>query len=285
MYLKIMIAMLAFAANSVLCRLALVQNHIDPMSFSLFRVSSGAIVLGLLYILFNRPSSSKIKLNWKIKDGFFLALYIITLSVAYVKIDAGVGALLLFGTVQLTMVFYGLLTGEKVNLQKGFGLSLALAGIILLLLPGASAPDFMYSVIMIISGIAWAAYSILGKSSDHPFASTLTNFIVATPLVFAAALFFLKSIHFNAQGVFLALLSGGLTSSGAYILWYSIVKKIDRIAASTVQLSVPCLSIWGGALFIGESISFRIILSSIIVLCGILLVIFAVPKHKIAHGS
>lgn len=280
MYFKITIAMLAFAANSVLCRLALAQNHIDPMSFSLLRVVSGAVVLGILFLLSASQSTTKISLQWRFKDGFFLALYIIALSVAYVKIDAGVGALLLFGTVQLTMVFYGLLNGEKINLQKGSGLILALAGIILLLLPDAHAPDLLYSMVMIISGIAWAAYSISGKNIENSFAGTLTNFIVATPLVLLAALFFFKSMHFNLQGILLALVSGGLTSSGAYILWYSIVKKIDRITASTVQLSVPCLAILGGSLFIGESVSFRVILSSAIVLCGILLVIFAVSKNS-----
>lgn len=280
MLFKIVLAMIAFAANSVLCRLALAQNQIDPMSFSMIRVLSGVVVLSFLFLVTNHKADSRLSLSWNIKNGFFLASYIVAFSLAYVKIDAGVGALLLFGTVQLTMVIYGLLHGEHLNLKRGLGVLLAVIGITILLLPGASAPSVVYSMIMIISGIAWAAYSISGKTAVNPLASTLSNFILAIPFVLIASLFFLQNIHINAQGVILAVLSGGLASSGAYVLWYSILQKIDRIMASTVQLSVPCLAILGGSLFIGETVSLRIILSSIIVLCGILMVIFAVPKIK-----
>ncbi|AWL28451.1 DMT family transporter [Acinetobacter defluvii] len=275
---KIVLAMLAFAANSVLCRLALAQNQIDPMSFSVLRVLSGVIVLSILFVITNYRLNQKLKLNWNIKHGFFLAVYVTAFSLAYVKIDAGVGALILFGTVQLTMVIYGLAHGERLNFKSGSGLLLAVIGIIVLLLPGASAPNLMYSLIMLISGLAWAAYSISGKGSAHPLVSTYSNFIIALPLVLIFSLFFIENIYISSQGIILAFISGGLASSGAYVLWYSILKYIDRITASTVQLSVPCLSIIGGSLFIGEMIGWRIIFSSILVLCGILLVIFSTAK-------
>lgn len=270
MLLKISIAMLAFAANSVLCRLALAEQQIDPMSFSLIRVCSGAAVLLLLYML----SGHKAKIRWNIKNGFFLALYIIAFSLAYLHIDAGVGALLLFGTVQLSMVGYGLCHGEKINMRRGLGLAIAILGILILLLPGAAAPHLGYAAIMVLSGIGWAMYSIAGKNMQNPLASTLANFVIAIPFVLLAYIAFYPQSFVHIQGIFLALLSGGLASSGAYVLWYSIVKQIDRVTASSVQLSVPCLAILGGVLFIGETLSWRIIISAVIVLVGIALVVF-----------
>ncbi|OTG71551.1 EamA family transporter [Acinetobacter sp. ANC 4169] len=270
MLLKISIAMLAFAANSVLCRLALAEQQIDPMSFSLIRVCSGAAVLLLLYML----SGHKTKIRWNIKNGFFLALYIIAFSLAYLHIDAGVGALLLFGTVQLSMVGYGLCHGEKINMRRSLGLAIAILGILILLLPGASAPHLGYAAIMVLSGIGWAMYSIAGKNMQNPLASTLANFVIAIPFVLLAYIAFYPQSFVHIQGILLALLSGGLASSGAYVLWYSIVKQIDRVTASSVQLSVPCLAILGGVLFIGETLSWRIIISAVIVLVGIALVVF-----------
>lgn len=276
MFLKIAIAMIAFAANSVLCRLALAGEQIDPMSFSLIRVLSGVAVLFVLYLLYQKKNHlNQDKLEWSFKNGLFLATYIVAFSLAYLKIDAGVGALLLFGTVQISMIIYGIFHGESINLKRGLGLVIALSGIIFLLLPGANTPNLFYAAIMVLSGLAWAGYSISGKSMRNPLLSTFANFVVATPLILCAFLFFKQDIFLFKKGVILAILSGGLASSGAYVLWYSIVKKIDRITASTVQLSVPCLAIIGGTLFIGELLSLRIIMSTIAVLFGIILVIFS----------
>lgn len=274
MLLKICLAMLAFAANSILCRFALVEQQIDPMSFSLLRVGSGVVVLWLLY-QFSIHKQHKEKIEWSIKNGFFLALYMIAFSLAYLHIDAGVGALLLFGTVQICMVAYGLFHGETINLQRGAGLGIAIFGILVLLLPGATAPHLFYAALMILSGIGWALYSIAGKNMRNPLASTLANFVLAIPFVLLAYFAFYPQSFMKPTGVLLALLSGGLASSGAYVLWYAIVKRIDRVTASTVQLSVPCLAILGGAWFIGEALSFRILLSTSIVLAGIGLVIWA----------
>ena len=274
MLLKICIAMIAFAANSVLCRLALAQHQIDPMSFSLIRVCSGAAVLLILYVL----SAHKTKIEWSIKNGFFLALYIVAFSLANLHIDAGVGALLLFGTVQLSMVGYGLCHGEKINLRRGVGLAIAIIGILILLLPGASAPNLIYAGMMVLSGIGWAMYSIAGKNMQNPLASSLANFVLAIPFVLLAYIALYSQSFAQPKGIILAMLSGGLASSGAYVLWYAIVKQIDRVTASSVQLSVPCLAIIGGALFIGEPLSWRIIISAAIVLAGIGLVIWASAK-------
>ena len=274
MFLKISLAMIAFAANSVLCRLALADRLIDPISFSLIRVSSGAVVLLILWLL----STRRVKIEWNIKNSIFLAVYILAFSYAYIKIDAGVGALLLFGTVQLSMIFYGIFHGEKLTLKRGLGVGIALVGIIILLLPGASTPSLFYSLIMGISGLAWAAYSISGKTMNNPLSSTLANFLLAVPIVLIASSLFQQDTVMTNKGIILAIISGGLTSSGAYVLWYSILKHIDRITASTVQLSVPCLAILGGSLFIGEPVGLRVIFSTVIVLLGIILVIFSVKK-------
>ncbi len=277
MYLKIMIAMLAFAANSVLCRFALVGQQIDSMSFSLIRVSSGAIVLSVLYFL----NSKKSPIEWNVKNAIFLAVYMIAFSIAYIKIDAGVGALLLFGTVQISMILYGILHGESMSFRRTLGLAIALTGIVILLLPGASAPNLYYAAMMVISGLAWAAYSISGKTMKNPLSSTFANFVLAVPIVIIALFVIPHQTFMSSKGVILAVLSGGLASSGAYVLWYSIVKQIDRITASTVQLSVPCFAIIGGTLFIGEMLNIRVIISTILVLFGIILVIFASRKQVI----
>ena len=274
MFLKISLAMIAFAANSVLCRLALADRLIDPISFSLIRVSSGAVVLLILWLL----STRRVKIEWNIKNSIFLAVYILAFSYAYIKIDAGVGALILFGTVQLSMIFYGIFHGEKLTLKRGLGVGITLVGIIILLLPGASTPSLFYSLIMGISGLAWAAYSISGKTMNNPLSSTLANFLLAVPIVLIASSLFQQDTVMTNKGIILAIISGGLTSSGAYVLWYSIVKHIDRITASTVQLSVPCLAILGGSLFIGEPVGLRVIFSTVVVLLGIILVIFSVKK-------
>lgn len=268
--------MIAFAANSVLCRLALAGHEIDPLSFSVIRICSGAGVLLTLWLLIQRRQL----IQWHLNSALALAIYIVAFSYAYLKIDAGVGALLLFGTVQLTMVFYAVFHGEKLNLKRGLGLMMAFTGIIILLLPGASAPSLSYSIIMMISGLAWAAYSILGKNMQNPLSGSVGNFLLAIPLVMVAYFVLHQDTMITPQGVALAVLSGGVTSGGAYVLWYSIVKRIDRIDASTVQLSVPCLAILGGSLFIGETIGLRIVLSTVIVLLGIFLVIYA-GKHGV----
>jgi len=275
MLFRIALVMGAFAANSVLCRLALAGHHIDPMSFSLVRVVSGAVVL---FGLFFYSRSSQTLVHWNFKNAFFLAVYILAFSCAYLQIDAGIGALLLFGVVQLTMVLYGYWHGEQIGIYRGIGLCIALAGIIVLLLPGAQAPHWNYALLMMMSGLAWAGYSIAGRNLTQPVGSTLANFILAVPIVLLVNILFNQEQYIDLQGWMLAILSGGVTSSGAYVAWYAILKHIDRVTASTVQLSVPCLAIIGGSLFVNEAVTGRVILSSFMVLFGILLVIYMTPK-------
>ncbi len=217
-------------------------------------------------------------MQWSLKNAFFLAVYILAFSYAYLQIDAGIGALLLFGVVQLTMVLYGYWQGEQIGIYRGIGLCIALAGIIVLLLPDTHAPDWGYALIMVISGLAWAGYSIAGRNMTQPIGSTLANFTLAVPMVLLANVLLAQDRYIDEQGWILAILSGGVTSSGAYVLWYAILKHIDRVTASTVQLSVPCLAIIGGSLFVNETVTGQVILSSCMVLFGILLVIYIRPQ-------
>jgi drug/metabolite transporter (DMT)-like permease len=279
MFLKITLAMIAFAANSVLCRLALAEQQIDPLSFSVIRVCSGAVVLLMLWLL----SQNRQTISWSLSSALALAVYMVAFSYAYIQIDAGVGALLLFGTVQLVMVIYAVLYGEKLNLKRGLGLGMALIGMVILLLPGSTAPNLNYAMIMMLSGLAWAVYSILGKKMHSPLSSSLGNFLLAVPLVFIGYFMLYQNTNMSLQGIGLAMLSGGVTSAGAYVLWYAIVQRIDHINASIVQLSVPCLAILGGSLFIGESIGLRMILSTVLVLLGIFIVIYVGKNNNIEN--
>lgn len=274
MWFKISIAMLAFAANSVLCRLALAEQQIDPMSFSLLRMGSGAVALGLLYVLFQ--VQHPLQFQWK--SALSLTIYILGFSLAYLYIDAGVGALLLFGAVQITMISYAVWQGERMTWPRWTGLGCALLGMCLLLLPEADAPTFKYALMMLVAGIAWGFYSILAKNMQHALTATLSNFLFGLPLVAMLFLWHLPDSFISLNGVVLAVLSGALASGGAYVLWYSIVKKIDGITASTVQLSVPSLAILGGVIFLGEQLTWLMLFASLIVLCGILMVILAKPR-------
>ncbi|MFJ5338762.1 DMT family transporter [Pectobacterium sp. CHL-2024] len=266
--LKIFLAMLAFAANSILCRLALKGGHIDPFSFSSLRLASGACVL-LPFLFYHAKAPLSL---WRPLSGFYLMVYAVLFSVAYIHLDTGVGALLLFGAVQFAMVIHGLFKGESLSAIRAFGLVLALAGIAALLLPGAKAPPLYSTFLMIAAGLAWAAYSIRGKAAQAAGASTAANFVLATPMALALSVLFMKHGHYDAAGIGLSLLSGAVASAGAYVLWYTLLPSLGSITASTLQLSVPCLAMLGGVVFLGESLTARTIFSALAVLAGIVMV-------------
>ena len=272
---KIVIAMMAFAANSVLCRVALKGEHIDPVTFSDLRLISGAVVL-LPLLLWREGKKQGV---WSMKSGFFLMAYALCFSLAYIHLDTGTGALLLFGVVQLAMVAHGLFHGERLSFSRATGLGLAVAGMVALLLPGAKAPPLGSAVLMALSGLAWAAYTLCGKRSPDAVQSTAANFIVAVPFALVLSPIISQGAHFDSIGILLALFSGAGASAGAYVLWYSLLPRLESFAASTVQLSVPCLAMLGGITFLGESLSLRMAFSTLAVLAGILLVIKA-PGQK-----
>lgn len=262
-------AMLAFAANSLLCRLALKHTDIDAASFSAVRLASGALVLWLMCAL--RRSSSTIKGSWKGAAALFV--YVFAFSFAYRHLETGTGALLLFGAVQLSMVLYGLFKGERMHTLAIVGFVLAIVGLVSLLLPGAAAPDPVSALTMLLSGVAWGIYSLLGKTVADPLATTTGNFLRSIPLVLIASLPFLSELRWDSLGMLYAILSGALASGVGYAVWYVAVRHLAAFQAATVQLSVPILASLAGIVFLGESLSVRMVLASIAVLGGVALVL------------
>lgn len=263
------LAMLAFAGNSILCRLALAETHTDAASFTVIRIVSGALLLWLLVYLRKRdrqPSG-----NWA--GALALTLYAAAFSFAYVRLDTGMGALLLFGAVQLSMLLFGLIRGERLGPVATSGLVLALVGVIVLLLPGSSAPPLGSALVMLVSGVAWGVYSLLGKAAADPLVTTADNFLRAIPLAFLSALPFLDDLHWDATGVFYAVLSGAVTSGLGYAIWYSALRNMGSIQAASMQLSVPILAAVAGILLLEEPLTPRILLATFAVVGGLIIIL------------
>jgi drug/metabolite transporter (DMT)-like permease len=263
------LAMLAFAGNSLLCRPALKHTAIDAASFTGIRLVAGALVLWLLLRLGRPPLAATG--NWRAATALFV--YAAAFSYAYLKLDAGSGALLLFGAVQLCMVLVGLLRGERLNLPQALGFVLATGGLVALLLPGASAPPLAGALLMLLAGFAWGVYTLLGRETGPPLAATAGNFLRSLPFALLLALPFASDLRVDVPGLLYALLSGGLTSGVGYAIWYSALAGLGALQAASVQLSVPVIAALGGALLLGESISLRLALVSVTVLGGIALVL------------
>lgn len=271
MLLKIILAMVAFAANSLLCRLALKGLHMDAVSFSSVRLLSGAVAL---FLLLQLPGMRR-KAEFNLLNAALLAVYVFAFSLAYVSLTTAAGALLLFGTVQIVMSGWGLARGERLTGLKSIGILVAMGGLALLLLPGAGHPSLGASLLMMISGAAWAVYCITGKKVRDAAAATAGNFMLAVPMALLIFAFHGMSIEADIYGVLLAVTSGALMSGGAYLLWYSLLPKLSPTTASTLQLSVPSLAALGGLVFMGEALDGRMLLAIIITLSGIGLVIAA----------
>ncbi len=263
------LAMLAFAGNSLLCRAALRDSQIDPASFTALRLFAGALVLWLL--LYTRKRAATVPGNWA--GAFSLFIYAAAFSYAYLHLDAGAGALLLFGAVQLSMITWGLLRGERLHRLQVVGLVLAAAGLVALLLPGTSTPSLSASCLMVLAGIAWGTYSLLGKGTPDPLAATAGNFIRTLPIVAVLCLVALGSLEWDSAGVVYALLSGGLTSGIGYAIWYAAMPGLAAIQAASVQLSVPLLTALAGSVLLGESLTGRLMLAGVAILGGIALVL------------
>ncbi|MFT6464726.1 MAG: drug/metabolite transporter (DMT)-like permease [Halopseudomonas sp.] len=264
------LAMLAFAGNSLLCRLALRDTDIDPASFTAIRIVSGALTL--LVLLFARTRSKAMAGNWR--SALALFVYAAAFSLAYVHLQAGAGALLLFGAVQLTMTGWGLVRGERLRTVQTLGLILAVAGLLILLLPGADAPPLLGGSLMLVSGLAWGIYSLIGRGAGDPLAATAGNFLRAMPFALLLLVPFFGSLSVDAPGLIYALLSGALTSGVGYALWYSALKGLTAIQGASVQLSVPIIAALAGALLLNESITVRLVLVAVMTLGGIALVVW-----------
>ena len=270
------LAMTAFAANSLLCRMALVETDIDPASFTFWRLTSGALMLILLVVMRNQKPLQE----GNMASAIALFVYAAGFSFAYVSMTTGAGALLLFGAVQVTMISWGLFKGERMSALQWGGFLLALIGLILLLLPNAAVPQLSSALMMLAAGIAWGVYSLKGKGAKFPIEATAGNFIRATLLALVLLVIFWPGGEFHAEGMAYAVASGAIASALGYALWYSILVHIAAIKAATLQLSVPVLAVFAGWLFLDEPVTLRIILSSLAVIGGVAMVIWV---KKIAN--
>lgn len=272
------LALIAFAGNSLFCRLALKTTSIDATSFTTIRLISGSLVLWL--ILQFRGGQIKQEGNWT--SGMALFVYAADFSFAYRSLPTATGALLLFGAVQATMIGFGIWAGERFLKVQFMGLVIAFSGIIVLLLPGISAPPLQGSLLMLCAGTAWGVYSLRGKGQGDPVRVTAGNFLRAAPLSIVLSLFMFDSATLDRSGFWYAVLSGALASAIGYCIWYTALPSLKATNAATVQLSVPVIAAAGGIVFLGETITVRLFLASIAILGGIAMVVM---KRQPAQNS
>jgi len=264
------IAMLAFAANSLLCRLALGQGLIDAASFATVRVVAGAVMLALI-LLPRWRARGRCAPDWR--AAVMLFLYMAGFSFAYATLSAGTGALILFSAVQLTMFVVALRGGEHFPMLSWLGLAIAVAGLVYLVSPGLTAPDPLGAALMTVAGIAWGVYSLQGRAAADPLESTANNFICAVPMVIAVSLFFINEFRVSAAGLALAVTSGAVTSGLGYVAWYAALRRLPRTRAATVQLSVPVIAAVGGVALLAEPITVRLLIASTATLGGVWIVL------------
>ena len=273
------LTMIAFAANSILTRMAIDGGHIDPAGFVLVRVAAGALVLGMIVSL--RGGGLPLLRRTRLPGAISLTVYMIGFSLAYLTLDAGLGALILFGVVQITMFAHAALRAEAPNPRQLAGACVAFGGLLLALWPGpGGVADPIGAILMVLAGLGWAAYTILGRSARDPLAASSANFLLCLPMVLV--LLVGTSLNFGVTGVALGILCGGLTSGLGYALWYSVLPRLDGSTAAIVQLSVPIIAIFAGALLLGEALGLVLILSAALVVGGIAFAISAqsAPKDR-----
>ncbi|XAW87881.1 DMT family transporter [Vibrio sp. CDRSL-10 TSBA] len=269
------ITMLAFAANSILCRLALQEGAIDAGSFTALRLISGGLTLIALHALVVPKTQRVYQWRFALKAGLALFGYALSFSVAYLHLSAGTGALLLFGTVQLALLIAHCWQGNTVNRLEWLGLAISVAGFIYLMLPSAQQPDPWSAVLMIISGLCWAGFTLLGRQSDNPTSAIAQGFWCASLLCVLLAPWLIHPDDLTTQGVVLALASGCIASAAGYILWYQVVRRLTILQASVAQLSVPAIALIAGSLLLEEMLTLRLSLISLLILGGIGLVFIA----------
>jgi drug/metabolite transporter (DMT)-like permease len=270
------LAMTAFAGNSLLCRFALKDTRIDAATFTSVRLISGALMLWLIVRM--RGGVHSASGSWL--SALALFAYAAGFSFAYISLPAGTGALLLFGAVQATMIGYGLWAGERLQKRQAAGFMFALGGLVGLVLPGLSAPPLVGSALMLGAGVAWGIYSLRGKSSGEPTRTTADNFLRAVPFTVALSVTTAPWASLDSRGLWYAISSGALASGIGYAIWYTALKGLRATDAAAVQLSVPVIAAVGGIFFLGERLTPRLLLASIAILGGIALVIFSKQRAK-----
>ena len=279
------LAMIAFAANSVFNRLALATGSIDPGSFTVIRLVAGAIMLGILVRGIGTPPRDS-WFDWRDwAPALYLFTYAVTFSYAYLTLTTGTGALILFGAVQITLILATLASGNRLQPNEWLGLAVSFGGLVYLNLPGVDAPPASGLLLMLVAGIAWGFYTISGRGSDTPLDDTARNFCRSLPLALLLGIFVWWERSLSAAGVLYAVLSGAIASGVGYAIWYSALRLISTTQAAVVQLSVPLIAAWAGAVLLSEAITLRLVVASALILGGILLVFvgkswFRRPEQK-----
>lgn len=272
------LAMLGFAGNSLFTRMALKGEYIDPASFMVVRIFAAALTLSLLVLLRRRRMpGSRNHGSWK--SGLAFALHLPCFTTGFVALSAGTGALISFSIAQVTMIGYGLYKGERLNKVQWFGFTASFLGMAALLLPGITAPPLPYALLMVGSGFFWGIYSLRGRGVADPLAENAGNFLCAAPIVLLLSLPFFASMHFELQGVLYGALVGGVMTGLGCAFWFSALRGLTATGAASVQLSVPVLAAFISIPLLGEHLTLRLAIVSIVVLGGIALV---VSKRKAA---
>ena len=280
LFLLTAFVMVAFAANSVLNRLALAGTEIGPLVFAFYRVGSGALMLAVLVLIRDRRLS--LPGPYRAAGTLSLSLYMLAFSVAYVALDAGVGALILFGGVQVTMFAGAVLAREPVPLMRWLGAGMAFGGLIWLLWPdGTGAMPVLHALVMVAAALGWGVYSLVGRRSGEPLRATAANFVLAVPICWLVLILMPVSpetVSPTTRGVALAVVSGMVTSGLGYALWYSVLPKLQASVASVAQLTVPVIAMAGGMVFLGEVLTPRFVIASVLVLGGVAVSVLAVRR-------
>jgi drug/metabolite transporter (DMT)-like permease len=273
------LALLAFAGNSLLCRLALRHTAIDAASFTLIRLAAGALCLWLIARWRDGPRSRQQALAGNWPSALALFVYAAAFSFAYTRLSAGTGALLLFGAVQASMIGWGLFQGERLQGLQMAGWVVALAGLVGLVLPGWAAPPWQGSALMVAAGVAWAVYTVRGKGRGDALQVTAGNFARAVlPALLCSALL-VRTTALDAAGAACALASGALASGVGYAVWYTVLPALRVTTAASLQLAVPVIAAAGGVVWLGEALSWRLALAAPAILGGIALVVAGGPKR------
>lgn len=267
------LAMLAFAANSVLGRLALDSGTIDAASFTFIRLLSGTLMLALLVRMRKASGNDNSRGSWL--SGAMLFLYAICFSYAYLSLNTGIGALILFGMVQLTMIGWGLVRGERPSMMQWTGSVTAVAGLVYLLSPGVTAPSLVGALLMALAGVGWGVYSLRGRGVNQPLRVSADNFLRAAPMALVALLFAMPSWEVDLHGAVLAILSGAGASAIGYAIWYTVLPSLSATLAASVQLSVPVIAAAFGVILMAEPVTLRLVVSTVVILGGIGLVILS----------
>ena len=272
------IALVAFAANSLLCRLALAQGYIDAWNFTVIRLLSGAVCLAIIMLLYTKQLNKKAQSSSSVindigswRSSVSLLIYALCFSIAYIELDTGMGALILFSAVQFTMIGWGIYKQERLTAVQWLAFIVAFVAFVYLMLPSQTAPPLMAAVLMSISGVAWGIYSIRGKACVSPLRATTYNFIrslLVLPILIVVGMSQLKNIRM--EGVLLAIGSGAIASGVGYSIWYVAMPLLKSTHAAIVQLCVPVLAAIAGAVFLSETLTVQFMLPSSIILLAVL---------------